>query len=211
MIYDIIVGVLLIGMMFLGYARGFFGAAMHAISWVAAIAAGVFACSKVSAFIGKLFLNDMVHSVLEEKFGESSEALDASVNSLPELIRSGMVVDTSGVVTIFTAYLTKIVVMVLTFLAIVFVAKLILRCIVTPIVARRRKGVIGSMNKMFGTMLGFLEGLILIYLFLAVLMLLTNLGSPEMATSISADLADSHVAGMLYNNNILLFIARGLI
>ena len=210
MIYDGVIAVIILGMMILGHARGFFAAVLHSCSWLGAVAAGIFATGKVSAFLGDLFLTKMIKGSLDERFLESAEALDNSVNSLPELIRGGMVVDTAGTVAMFTAFLTKIIVMVITFLAIVLFVKLVLRVIVTPVVSKHRKGVIGGINRILGLFLGFVEGVVLVYLFLAILMVLVNLGSPELGKTIISNLDSSYVAGPLYDNNLLIFAAKML-
>ena len=210
MIYDGAIAAILIGMMILGHARGFFAAVLHSCSWLGAVAAGVFATSKASAFLGDLFLTDMIKGSLDSKFMDSAEALDNSVNSLPELIRGGMVVNTAGTLDIFTTYLTKILVMVITFLAIVLFVRIMLRVIVTPVLSKQRKGIIGGVNRILGLFLGFIEGVVLVYLFLAILMLLVNLGSPELGETIMNNLESSYAAGMLYDNNLLIFAAKML-
>lgn len=208
MIYDGILAAIILVMMILGHARGFFAAVLHSCSWLGAVAAAVFATGRASKFLGDMFLTNLIRGRLDERFVDSAEALDNSINSLPELIRGGMVVNTSGSVAMFTAFLTKMLVMIITFVAIVLVVKIVLRVIVTPIVSNHRKGVIGGVNRILGLFLGFIEGMILVYLFLAILMLVVNMGPPDTAASVVQGLKDSYAAQTLYDNNLLLFTVR---
>lgn len=208
--YDVIIGILILCPMILGHMRGIVGATLHSLSWVAAAALGVLGAWKLSGPVGKYFLYDKIAEFLGYRFEGSQEALDAALDTLPGFLKGGILVDTEGAVAAFVAFLTNILVVVITYVAIVFLVKIVLRILVTPIVSKYRKSGAAKVDKFFGMLLGFLEGCVLVYLFLAILLLIADLGSPDQAATIAQTLEESRIAGILYENNLLLFAAKSL-
>ena len=59
-------------------------------------------------------------------------------------------------------------------------------------------------------MVGFFEGFLMVFIFMALLIPVTGLASEGMAQSIVENLKESVIAGPLYDNNFLLVITGGV-
>lgn len=210
MIYDVIILLIFIVTIFLGFMRGFAGSAIHSFSWAVALGLGIYGTSRLKDVFGNLFLHDMVSGALAGKFDGSTQAVQKSTAGWPTFISDGLVSGTQQATNAFTEGLTQILVALITFLIIVIGVKIILRVVVTPILSRHRHGVLGTVDRVAGAMLGAVEGAILVLVFLSILTLIVSMGSTETATAIDNTLNQSILASTLYNNNLLLSVTKGI-
>ena len=72
------------------------------------------------------------------------------------------------------------------------------------------RSLLTSFDKNAGLLIGFVEGVIFAFLFLALLVPVTNLSSPEFSSMIMDQLRNSWFAGALYDNNLLTLVTGGL-
>lgn len=93
---------------------------------------------------------------------------------------------------------------VISFLLIVILIRVLLITVIRPISRLRGKNPVSLMNKVMGLAVGSVEGILLAFLFLAALVPVIQMGSPETAQTITEALKHSYLAGSLYDGNLLL-------
>ena len=82
---------------------------------------------------------------------------------------------------------------------------LILILVIRPL-TKNRKGKIMLPNKIGGLIVGAAEGLLLAFMFLAALIPVMHMSSPDTASAIAESLRFSYLAGNLYDGNLLLAV-----
>lgn len=210
MILDIIILVILIVPMALGLFRGFLYMLLHTLSWVAALTAAFFLTGPVAAMLGDGFVGNMVSESISQKADGSSDFLYVASEGLPDIMRGGLMVTADSVSDIFVNLMTSAIVSVISFLLIVFLIKLVLRLLVRPVTKRRSGTLISGADKLLGLAVGFMEGILLVFIFLALLVVIVNFTWGGNAAGIVSSLEDSVIAGALYDNNLLLLITGGI-
>ena len=210
MILDITVVLILIIPMAAGLYRGFIYSAVHALSWVAAVTAAVFLNSTMNGMLQDSFIGETVTSVISDKVNTSVTALDAAISGMPDLIRGGLASASETTSDIFAEMLAAMVISVISFLIIIFLVKLVLRVLVRPAARLGRDSVISHGDKLLGMIAGGIQGLLLVFVFLALLVPFINLVSDSAAASTVNALQNSAIAGTLYDNNLLLLVTGGI-
>jgi len=104
--------------------------------------------------------------------------------------------------------LTEFIMTVLSFLLIVLLAK-VLSFIITALFSKKNnEGATGFLDGMMGLIFGFIKGMIVLYIILAIMIPVINLASPENTFSLLASLDSSTLAKDLYNNNPILLLTN---
>lgn len=102
--------------------------------------------------------------------------------------------------------MTDMILTVISFLLIVALIRILLIVVIRPISRLRGNNPVSFVNKLMGLAVGSIEGLLLAFLFLAALVPVMQMSSPETAASIAEGLKNSYLAGTLYDGNLLLAI-----
>ena len=139
MILDVIIIIILVLPMAVGMRKGFIYSCVHALSWFAAAAAGIFMSGAVSDALRGSFIGTAIADGFARKMDSSVDSLEAAVDGMPEIIRGGLRVSAEGASDIFVNMMTATVISVLGFVIVVFFVKLVLRVLVRP-VSRRDRG-----------------------------------------------------------------------
>ena len=130
MILDVIIIIILVLPMAAGIRKGFIYSCVHALSWFAAAAAGIFMSGAVSDALRGSFIGTAIADGFARKMDSSVDSLEAAVDGMPEIIRGGLRVGAEGAADIFVSMITATVISVLSFLLVVFFVKLVLRVLV---------------------------------------------------------------------------------
>ena len=69
-------------------------------------------------------------------------------------------------------------------------------------------GILNFADGLAGMLFGFLKGFLLVLVFLAALLPVVNLMSAGFVETINSQLAHSHIAGYLYNENFILMLIQ---
>ena len=208
MIFDVIVIVLLIVPMAAGMAKGFIHMSLQTLGWIGGLIIAFFVTKPLSAAAEDGFLGVMIADNLEEKFAGSTQALNDTAEGLPGIVSGGLSLGGEKVSELFVGLMTSLLVAVIVFVAIVIVVRVVIKLLVRP-VAKRHGGIINGADRILGTAVGFVEGIILVFVFMALLVPFVGIGDAETARTVVNGLDSSFIAGTLYDNNLLLVVTGG--
>ena len=212
MVMDIMVAVIFVGAVFLSMHKGF---ALTVINFVRSIAA------LVLAFLFSDDLRDWLaeHTGLETWIqGKLTEYLGASLSSawedsdlyriMPDLLQK----QTASLANSFgeesAIQLTSTFMGILSFCLIVVAIGLAASVLNHLFSKQYNGGFFGFVDWLLGAAMGVVTGVIYVFVFLAVITPVTALFAPDISAGLANSLAESHVAGMLYDNNLLLLFFR---
>lgn len=163
-----------------------------------------------SDFLERSSLGQQIHQNISDRFAESADAATSAADGFPEIIRGGIAVTAGSSAQIFAGMVSSLIITVLSFIIVVFLVKIILYIFVRPASRRRKGGLLNSSDRVLGLVLGFIEGALLMFLFLAALIPAANFMDPGSAAKLTEALQESHIAGTLYDSNLLLLVTGGL-
>ncbi len=210
MILDIIILIILIIPMAMGLFRGFMYMLMRVLGWVGAMIAAFFLTGPLSRAMNDGFVGEMVSGSLSERFGASVDTVETATQGLPDIVSGGLTVAAGNALDVFVALMTSMIVSVISFFIIMMAVKLIARVLVRPAARRRDRSLLTGMDKLLGMIIGFAEGILLVFVFLALLVPVVNFADAGTAADIVENLESSVIAGSLYDNNMLLLITGGI-
>ena len=211
MILDCITAALIIIPMGLGMARGFFYIIVRFAGWLGSIVGGYF-LTPISADLLKMsFVGETVFGTLEEHFAAGADQVTQASEGLPWILGGAVSSTAQSTAETFAQVLGNLIMTVLGFLAVVILIRLLLIFVIRPLSRLSKGGKVAFPNKIAGLIAGAAEGLLLAFLFLAALIPVMHMGSPETAAAIADGLKFSHLAGSLYDGNLLLaIIGKGI-
>ncbi len=209
MILDIIVLLLIAGMGILGYRKGFVHSLIHTVGWVGTLVIAYLLIPGTAAWAKEnTGLYGWLNGIVTSKFDISLTAIDAAIESLPDSIAPAVdqystnIID--GVATQFTQIFGTIMVFVLLFIIIKLLTWLVLHFFSKDY----NDGIVNFADGLFGMLLGFVKGFLLVLVVLAALLPMVNLMSTGFTETITAQLSHSHIAGYLYNENFILMLIQ---
>lgn len=209
MILDIITAALIVIPMAIGMAKGVVYVAARTLGWIGAIVISFLLNPFIKGLVARSPIGDAVYGGLEERIGGSVENVDSATESLPQILGGGIHDAASETADMLVQTIGGLVISVISFIIMV----LLLRILMTIVLrASKRRGdrsipVLTRMNKLAGLLIGGIEGLLFAFLFLAALIPIMNMASPETVESIADGLKYSYLAGPLYDGNLLLVVA----
>ena len=209
MVLDIILVAILVFSAAKGLARGFVYTCLHTLGWVAAMVLAWFAAKPLANVLEDGSLGTSVYDSLTEKFAISTQAIDNSVAGMPDIISGGISAGAGEASDFFFQLLTTTILTVISFLIITVGCAILLRILVHPACRRQRRGLLNASDRVLGLLTGLVSGVLVIFLFLALLMVVINCGGEGLAGSIVDSLDSSFIAGTLYDSNLLLVVTGG--
>lgn len=193
-----------------GFRRGLFYMALRILVWIGAIAAGVFLTGPLADILADGFVGDIVSKNISEKFSSSMTAAGDACAELPDLISGGITATGNSAAALLTDMFTGLITSVIAFAVIIFAVRLAAHILMSPASRRRKKSILGMMNRTAGAAAGALKGLIVVFVLLALLVPVVNLAGTEVSDMVTAQLAESHFTKDMYDNNLLLLIVEGV-
>ena len=210
MILDIIILLILIIPMAAGRRRGLAYMTVHAFIWIGALVASVFLTRPVAEAMENGFVGEMVSESLTGRFETSMTAPGITAEGLPDIISGGLKVTAESVSDVFVSMLTSVIVSILSFLIVVFLIRLIAGILLKPAAKRRDRSLLTGTDRLLGMIMGFVKGILLVFIFLAALVPIVGFISTGMSETIVDALKNSILAGGLYDSNFLLVITGGI-
>lgn len=203
MVFDIIIGIILIVTMVFGFRKGFVYSIIHTLGWFGSMVLSFFATGPVRKLVeDNTDISDRIYLIFTEKLSISSDSLHVSLESLPPLVGQGIDTSIAGAAQTLAEQLTFLTMTILCFIVTLLVIKAVI-FLVTIGISSKKKGFTGAADGILGLVAGLLRGIVFVFLFLAVLVPLINLVSPTSTQLVVDSLNSSHLAGTLYDNNFL--------
>lgn len=208
LILDIIAGAILIVSAVRGARKGFARTMVNFISWFLCVALGFVFLSKITDYIcNQTSLDDFINNAIISSIGESITESNA-YQAIPNLF-SSLVDDSMGdIIYATSASLTGIIIAIISFLAVVIVIKLICFIIIHLFSKKHHKGAIGFFDGLCGFIFGLTTGVIVLFIFFAMLVPVLGLAFPDFSAKVLDGINASYVAKYLYNDNALLMIIK---
>lgn len=208
MALDIIVVSIFIISTVRGRRRGFAQTIIKLLAWTAALILGVAFTKDVAEILMSTPFSTDINNHLTEM--TASGTFDIS-QYVPDFI--GGIITSLGVTepSQDTLHFTNAILNVTAFLLIVGATWLAAAFLIHKMAKKRKtKTVIGRVDSSVGMLLGAVKGVILVFLFLALMFPLAGVLMPENLHSINESLNNSYLAGYLYNINPLIRFIRDL-
>ena len=191
MIIDLATVIFMAAFVLWGAKRGAMKMLLSAISFAISMLVGAFVYRPISGLLTNLGIVDG----LSQRLAENME----SINELPGIMRD--VVSISEVEAELSTAIAGAAVTIISFLAVVILARIVLFIVSTVLGLAGAMPVIKQANGLLGGVGGFAVSLLIVLLAFGVIAVMEVFGSAGIAESI---FGDSHLAVMIYDNNPLL-------
>lgn len=208
MVFDIAIAVIVIFSMVFGLRAGFIYSFLHMIGWALSIVlAFVWAPKLKELLLEKTGIYDSIYRTLSERFTDavSVERVAASlpsvlkdmVDSLAKLASNAAASNAADFFFTVTA-----------FLLVVIAVKLILSLFISLLSKKYHGGVRGVIDGIFGLLIGFIKGIFIVFVLLALMIPVLGLFDSQLINVANETLDASYFARTLYDNNALALIIR---
>lgn len=197
MVLDGIVILFVVLSVFLGYKKGFVGLAIKLVALIVAILVTFILYQPVSNFIiNTTGVDETIENAIYEKAtqalkGETQE--NNYTNALKNQLLDGTLPQTSRTLSI---NIIKIIVIIILFI----VTKILIMCISSLANSLAKLPIVKQCNKLGGIIYGLLRGVLIIFVFFAVIELYTQI-TPQNA--VYNEIEKSSISKMIYENNII--------
>lgn len=212
MVMDIMVLVIFVGTVFFSMRRGFALTVVSFLRCIASLVLGFLFCDDVRDFLmEKTSVGSFVENKLQAELAASvTAALEESqlYRLLPSLLQKQSAELTGSLAQESVLRLTHTFLTILSFFLIVLAVALAASLMSRIFSKQYHGGFLGFTDWLLGGAMGIISGLFYVFVFLAVITPLTSLFMPDLSESLASSLADSRVAGILYDNNLLLLFFR---
>lgn len=213
MIMDILVGLILVGAMVHGLRKGFVHTFIHTIGWVLALVLAYIATPYVKRLImGETTAYDTMKAGFADRFRDSLPDTQTSFDSLPanigDTIGDKVTQLTDSIVEQAAASFAGLAFTLLVFVGLVILLKVLLWLVLRLLSKDYNDGFMSFFDGLFGLVFGLLKGLLMAFVFLAALLPLVNLFSPDSTAFVVASLDNSVFAKDLYDNNFIVLLLQ---
>lgn len=212
MVMDIMVGILFIGTVFLSMRKGFALTVINFVRVIASIVLGVLFCDDVKGWLlERTGLGLWIEETLQREMAGSLTSVWSETElyaTLPEMLQKETLALTGLLADEGAASLADLFLSILSFFLIVLAVGLVCTLLNHVFSKQYVGGFFGFMDWLLGAVMGALSGLFYVFVFLALIVPVTALFMPSLSETLMASLAESHVAGSLYDNNLLLLLFR---
>jgi len=213
MIMDVLVGLILVGAMVYGLRKGFIHTFIHTIGWVLALVLAYIATPFVKRlFMGETTLYDTMQAGFAQRFSESLPTTQSSFDSLPanvgDSIGDKITQLTDSIVQQTASAFAGLAFTVLVFVGLVVLIKIILWLVLRLLSKDYNDGFRNFFDGLFGLIFGLFKGLLMAFIFLAVLLPVMNIISPDYTTFVIGSLDNSMFAKDLYDNNFIVLLLQ---
>lgn len=209
MFLDIAVGAIVIVSMVFGFRRGFVYTFIHTVDWLLAAVAAFIWSPNLSEYLQEnTDLFSWLYGKISDKFAESLGNATISFNVLPKVLADSLNSVASDLSGSLALRLSNALFMVFSFILIVLAVKLVLWLVLGLLSKKHNGGFVGFVDGACGLAAGFVRGMFIVFVLLAVMLPLVSLLSPENIEKASDMLDSAIIAGDLYDNNLLLVIVR---
>lgn len=197
----------------IGMARGAAYIAARALGWIGSLIGAFLLNPVVTRLLTASPLGNTVFDAVEDRLGGPAQGVSSATEGLPQIISGGINAAVQDATDQMVQIVGGFIISVIAFLLVVVLVRIFAGVLIRVTSRRRGKDsripVISRLNKLGGLLVGGIEGLLLAFLFLAALIPIMNMASPQTAESIADGLRFSYLAGPLYDGNFLLVLTTG--
>ena len=215
MVIDIVVGIIFVGAVILSMRKGFALTVINFIRVIASIVLGALFCDDVKAWIlEKTGLGLWVEEKLQEQMADRLAAAWSETElfeMLPEMLQKETMALTTSLAGEGAASLSGTFLSILSFFLIVLAVGVVCSLLNHIFSKQYNGGFFGFLDWVLGAVMGALSGLFYVFVFLAIIAPATALLMPDLSETLMESLAESRIAGSLYDNNFLLLIFRDFV
>jgi len=208
MVFDILIGIIIISGMVLGYRSGFVYTFLHMIGWIVSIVMAFVWTPHVKEFLlENTGLYASVHSNLTDKFADPA-GINRMAATLPDILKDMIASLSRLTAEVAATAVSDFIFTILSFLLIVIGIKLVFVLLVALLSKKNNGGVRGIVDGILGLVVGFVRGIFVVFVMLALMIPILSLFDSGLVTAVCNQLDSSYFAGTLYDSNIIALIAR---
>ena len=207
MIFDIIILIILVLTMVFGFRRGFVYSFIHTLGLIGSLAAAFIFAKPVQGLISeRTMFDENLYNTIFDNVSTSLNSMLGPTDTLPLILTTKINAAADDTVAAVAQGLTDFALQVISFFAIFIVVKLLCYIIISIFSRRNNDGFVGFFDGLLGLIAGMIKGLLIVFVFLALLAPGMNLMSPASAEIFMTALDNSYIAKTLYDANFLLLI-----
>lgn len=207
MIFDIIILIILVLTMVFGFRRGFVYSFIHTLGLIGSLAAALIFRKPVQRLISEnTMLDENLYNTIFENVASSLNSVLSPADTLPLILTDKINAAADDTAAMLAQSMTDFALQVLSFFAIFIVVKLICYIIISIFSRKNNDGFVGFFDGLLGLVAGLIKGLLIVFVFLALLAPAMNLISPASAEIFMTALDNSYIAKTLYDANFLMLI-----
>ncbi len=210
MFLDVITAAILIICAARGLSKGFVYAFFNTLGWIGAFIVSIFLTRPLASFLSGGQLETFIDDILSVRFDESQGALDTVIEGLPDIIKGGMSSSAESASEIATGLFASLIISLLSFITVFLVAGVLLKFIVKLAVRRYGEGVLDTADRALGLATGLIEGLVIVFFFLALLVIIVNISWTGLSEILVNMIQHSIFTEVLYDSNLMLLVTGGL-
>lgn len=207
MVLDIIILFLLVSTMVFGFRRGFMYTFSRTLGWIGAMLIAFFATPHVKTWLMEnTSVYNRIFNVINTNLAAAGPESPASLDSLPQMAGDSFNALVTQAVQALATQLAGMCLTIVSFFLIFFIVKIIATLITGIFFKKKNSGFTGLLDGLLGMLAGGVKGLLLVFIFLALLFPAVNLISPISSNTVLQNLNDSIFAHTLYDSNFILVI-----
>jgi len=210
MVLDILIALILISAMVLGYRAGFVWTFFHMVGWLTSIVLAFLWTPTVRAYLFEnTGLYDAFHRTISARFASASSIEHMSAD-FPRLLSATIDNILNQTTYAASTAITDLLFNIVSFLIVLFAIKLVFFVIILLFSKKNtsKRSIFGVVDGLLGLILGFVKGVLLVFVLLAVMIPVVGFFDGGLVNAISNNLDASFVARSLYDNNFLALIFR---
>lgn len=211
MIFDVIIGAVIIISMVLGFRSGIIYTFIHTMGWIIALLLAFAFSPRLEAFLMEhTNIYASIQQGLSDRLTEGAVAKTTALEGLPTILFDAANEAANNLALSFAESLSGAFFSIVCFLLVIAGVKFFIWLFSATFSKKNAGGFTGLIDGGLGMAMGFLRGLILSFIVLALLVPYMGVCSPETYAYIVSNLEASSFTGVLYDNNLLLLIIQDL-
>ena len=209
MIIDIILLFILTVITALGFRYGFIYTFFHVTGWLIALLSGFILTPTLKSYLieGDIFYTSIYNRVLSN-LPNGFEIHSIEANGIPNILKNLINEYSLDLSNDISRYITDMLMTIISFLIIVVIIKIIMYLIISLFSKKNNNGSTGIIDGILGLAFGFIKGMVVVYVILAIMIPVVNIASPEHTFTILTNLDSSVIAKDLYDNNPILLLIK---
>ncbi len=204
---DIVIGLIFVVSTAAGFRQGFVRTFIHTAGWILSLVLGFAWYSRVEEYLRTEtnFYDSIYDKIADRIVADGSAAVGSFTAGLPSILNEFIDSFKNNVAAVIASGVADFLFRIICFLLVVIGIRLAFLFLSSLLSKKNNEGLLGFVDGFFGLLAGAVKGLLLIFLFLALLVPVISLSTGD---GLSAALESSRIAGVLYDNNYLLLMVK---